>query len=183
MVVILKQEQEHDEEEKKSCVASLDSEGDRMKAAELDSSTHANRAETVANLIESLTSEIKSLTAAIDASDKDVARMTSDRQAANAEFNAERAADIQAKRLLEMAKNRLQKTYNPHLHKSPPEEKSNGGFFFSQISSHSQTECSPLRSQRDAAGGVLEMLSMLIADMDTTLTEDAANEAANQKNY
>merc|ERR1711972_271547 len=58
--------------------------------------------------------------AAIKALDKEVAEATAQRQAENKAFTEMMASDSAAKELLGLAKNRLNKFYNPKLYKPAP---------------------------------------------------------------
>merc|ERR1712224_423414 len=70
--------------------------------------------------IETLTEEIKALEEGIVALDKSVAEATVQRKEENEDYTELMAADTAAEQLLEMAKNRLNKFYNPKLYKPPP---------------------------------------------------------------
>merc|ERR1719182_870682 len=86
--------------------------------------------------IETLTNEIKALSDGIVALDKQVAEATEQRKEENSDYTTLMANDSAAKELLGMAKNRLNKFYNPKLYK--PE-----GASFVQIATHSQQEDAP----------------------------------------
>merc|ERR1712194_274751 len=70
--------------------------------------------------ISALAEEIASLIAGIKKLDKSVAAATEQRQEENSEFKALVASDTAAKEVLSWAKNRLNKFYNPKLHKAAP---------------------------------------------------------------
>merc|ERR1719235_1151369 len=70
--------------------------------------------------ISALTSEIKALAAGIKALDKEVAEQTEQRKAEHEDFVESVAANTAALDVLEFAKNRLNKFYNPALYKAPP---------------------------------------------------------------
>merc|ERR1719486_86292 len=65
-------------------------------------------------------SKIEALEDSIKALDKAVAEATEQRKEENAEYQSLMASDAAAKELLEFAKNRLNKFYNPKLYKAPP---------------------------------------------------------------
>merc|ERR1740138_1565344 len=69
--------------------------------------------------IEKLTEEIAALVAGIKALDESVASATEQRKEENQEYKALMASDSAAKELLEIAKNRLNKFYNPSLYNPP----------------------------------------------------------------
>merc|ERR1719446_2052222 len=67
-----------------------------------------------------LSEEIAALEAGIKALDKSVAEATEQRKEENEDYTAMMASDTAAKELLFLAKNRLNKFYNPKLYKPPP---------------------------------------------------------------
>merc|ERR1719503_390800 len=69
--------------------------------------------------IAALASDIEGLEDGIKALDKAVAEATENRKEENEDFKALMASDSAAKELLNFAKNRLNKFYNPKLYKPP----------------------------------------------------------------
>merc|ERR1740121_235003 len=67
-----------------------------------------------------LTEEIAALEASIKALDKSVAEATAQRKEENEDYTELMAQDTAAKELLKIARNRLNKFYNPKLYKAPP---------------------------------------------------------------
>merc|ERR1719491_2336951 len=74
---------------------------------------------TLEESIATMASEIKALEESIVSLDKAVAEATEQRKEENADYTALMASDAAAKELLEFAKNRLNKFYNPKLYKAP----------------------------------------------------------------
>merc|ERR1719372_27745 len=70
--------------------------------------------------IETLKAEIEALSEGIAALDKSVARATENRQEENEDYKMNAAANTAAVELIGMAKNRMNKFYNPSLYKAPP---------------------------------------------------------------
>merc|ERR1719382_945419 len=101
---MLAEEQKDDEEKKAYCEKQFD-ESDDKKAA-----------------IETLTEEIAALVAGVKKLDSEVAEATEQRKAENAEYKDLMASNTAAKELLDIAKNRLNKFYNPSLY-IPPAKK------------------------------------------------------------
>merc|ERR1712129_123651 len=83
--------------------------------------------------------EIAALKAGIKALDKAVAEATEIRKEENADYKELKQSDTAAKEILAMAKNRLNKFYNPKLYKPPPVEEPT----FVQISAHSSNKGAP----------------------------------------
>merc|ERR1712051_854523 len=70
--------------------------------------------------ISTLSQEIAALEAGIKALDSSVAEAAAQRKDENAEYKALIASNTAAKEVLNFAKNRLNKFYNPKLYKAPP---------------------------------------------------------------
>merc|ERR1719163_1035211 len=72
--------------------------------------------------IATLAADVESLEAEIKELDKAVATATAQRKAENAEYTTSATLNEAAAQLLEKAKQRLYKFYNPTLYKAPPKE-------------------------------------------------------------
>jgi predicted nucleic acid-binding Zn-ribbon protein len=117
MMVMLAEEQKQDEEKKAYCLKEFDEADDKKKALEHNMEVTANEIQKAKAAIEELTEEIAALIAGIKELDKEVAEATEQRKAENAEYKDVMAADSAAEELLKIAKNRLNKFYNPKLYK------------------------------------------------------------------
>merc|ERR1719221_2193528 len=117
MVALLKTEQADDDEKKAYCTSEADKLDDQKKGLERTVSDTEAAIEDAKESIASLTSEIDALAAGIKALDKSVAQATEQRKEENEDFTELMAQDTAAKELLGMAKNRLNKFYNPKLYK------------------------------------------------------------------
>jgi len=120
MVVLLGKEQADDDHKKEYCEKQLDFTEDKTKElghaiADLDTQI-ADLGET----IKTVTEEIKALNDGIKALDTSVAEATEQRKNENQEFTEMMAANTAAVQLIEFAKNRMNKFYNPKLYKPPP---------------------------------------------------------------
>jgi len=181
MVALLKKEQTDDDNKKEYCAEQLDTSDDEKKSLERDISNLEAAIATGSEAIATLTEEIAALTSGITALDKSVADATANRKAEHAEYNELVASDSAAKEVLGLAKNRLNKFYNPKLAKG-----------FAQVSVHVQDKAAPgpppetwgaYQSQSQANGGVVQMVNVLIADLDKEMTEAKAEEANAQSEY
>merc|ERR1719389_1200274 len=120
MVVLLGKEQATDDEKKAYCEAELDKADDEKKELEHAIDDLEKAMEEATGSIDTLSTEIAALQKGIVDLDKSVAEATEQRKAEHAE-NAETIANNgAAKDLLSIAKNRLQKFYNPKLYKPAP---------------------------------------------------------------
>merc|ERR1719217_1963935 len=120
MVALLGKEQQDDDDKKEYCEKLIDQTEDNLKALELSVSdlgkTIADYKESIATLAE----EIKALETGIKALDKQVAEATEQRKEEHEENVETLASDNAAKELIGVAKNRMNKFYNPKLYKPPP---------------------------------------------------------------
>merc|ERR1740123_1118850 len=119
MVALLAKEQTDDDNKKEYCAYQLDASDDKKKQLE-----HAIAGEDAAiastkEAIATLSQEIAALEAGIQNLDKSVAEATALRKDENQEFKALMAANSAAKEVLNFAKNRLNRFYNPKLYKAP----------------------------------------------------------------
>jgi cell division septum initiation protein DivIVA len=114
--------------------------------------------------ITKLKQEIDDLEDSVKALDKQVAEMTEQRQAESSDYQELMASDAAAKELLDFAKNRLNKFYNPKLYK-PPEEAA----AFVQVNLHTSEEPAPdapgpYKKKSEESSGVIAMIDVLIKD-------------------
>merc|ERR1719168_12028 len=117
MVDVLAKEQQEDDNKKEYCAMQFDTADDKKKALEHTVSDEEAAIAEAKEGIATLTDEIAALEAGIKDLDKQVADATAQRKEEHAEFKDLMASDSAAKELLGMAKNRLNKFYNPKLHK------------------------------------------------------------------
>jgi hypothetical protein len=120
MVAMLKEEQLDDDHKKEYCLMQFDVTDDKKKDLERTMSLEASAIEKAKEAIATLKEEIAALEAGIAALDKSVAEATEQRKEENVDYTALMASDTAAKDLLAIAKNRLNKFYNPKLYKPAP---------------------------------------------------------------
>merc|ERR550514_1489833 len=120
LIVLLGKEQAEDEEKKEYCEGELDTAYDKKKELEHNIGDLEKAIADAEESIATLKSEIEALEDAIKALDKQVAEATEQRKAEHAEFEENLAANSAANDLLDFAKNRLNKFYNPKLYKPAP---------------------------------------------------------------
>jgi len=120
MVVLLGKEQKDDEKKKAYCTAEFDKTEDKKKELEKSTSDLGKAIAEQEDVIGTLSEEIAALKTSIAELDTSVAIATEQRKEENAEYTQTLAANNAAKALIEMAKNRMQKFYNPKLYKPPP---------------------------------------------------------------
>jgi len=120
MVAVLKKEQHDDNDKREYCNKQFDFADDKKKGLEHTVSDLETAIGKGKEEIAALTEEIKALEEGIKELDKSVAEATEQRKEENQEVTELLASDSAAKELLNFAKNRLNKFYNPKLYKAPP---------------------------------------------------------------
>merc|ERR1719336_2058259 len=188
MVANLKKEQADDEAKKEYCDKEFDVSEDTKKELELKVSDSATAIEELEGSIATLTEEIATLEAGIKELDKSVAEATEIRKTENADFKELKQSDTAAKEILAMAKNRLNKFYNPKLYKPPTAEEPT----FVQVSAHSSDDAAPppppatfgpYTKKTEDSNGVIAMIDLLVADLDKELQEAEVMEKDAQAEY
>jgi predicted nucleic acid-binding Zn-ribbon protein len=211
MVKLLGEEQVSDDDKKAYCEAEIDKTEDELKALERKVSDLDKAIEEHRNAIETVTEEIASLEAGVKALDKEVAEATEQRKEEHAEFVSTLAANNAAVELLGIAKNRLQKFYNPKLYKAPPKRELSaedrisvnfggtapataapGGIAGTGVTAFAQADpgAAPETWAKGAAQGaaqestgVMAMIDMLVADLDKEIQTMEVDEKNAQEEY
>merc|ERR1719310_768431 len=160
--------------------------------------------------ISTLTSEIKALNEAIEALDKSVAEATEQRQKENAEYTELMSSNTAAVDLLNLAKNRLNKFYNPKLYVPPPKRELSeedrimvsmggtapptpapGGIAGTGITAMVELDDAPAPPPKAASyskkteesTGVIAMMDLLIKDLKAEMQTAEAEEKDAQADY
>merc|ERR1719316_1685786 len=120
MVALLKKEQVDDDDKKAYCEKLIDQTEDKVKELELSISDLTKAITDAKETIATLAEEIKALEDGIKALDKQVAEATEQRKEEHAESVETLTNDNAAKDLIGIAKNRMNKFYNPKMYKAPP---------------------------------------------------------------
>jgi septal ring factor EnvC (AmiA/AmiB activator) len=199
MVDVLKQEQQDDSDKLEYCQKQFDSSDDKKKELEHTVEDLETALEAAESGIATLKEEMGNLEASIKALDKSVAEASEVRKEENQEYKELMASDGAAKQLLGVAKNRLNKFYNPKLYKPPAKEELSaqeriavnmGGAAFVQVSSSRKEAPPPPPATWDAyakkgeeSTGVIAMIDLLIKDLDKEMTEAETQEKVNQEDY
>jgi hypothetical protein len=194
LVETLKKEQLDDNHKKEYCEKQLDMAEDKAKALQQKLSDIETAIATTKESIETLTTEIASLEEGIKALDKSVMEATEQRKEENADYKELMASNGAAKELLNFAKNRLNKFYNPKLYKAPPKAElsesdkiaSNFASSFVQLASRVLgRKAAPApppetfgayQKKGEEGNGVIAMIDLLVKDLDKEMTEAEAEE-------
>merc|ERR1719382_1734286 len=210
MVSVLKAEQQSDDDKKEYCDTQFDLSDDKKKSLERSVANLEKAIEKGKEGIKALAEEIKALSDGIVALDKSVAEATEQRKEENEDFTELMANDAAAKDLLEFAKNRLNKFYNPKLYKAPPKRQLSeedqivvnmggtlaptaapGGIAGAGIGL-AQTGVAPppppeanlaYKKSGQESGGVIAMIDLLVADLDKDIQTSEVEEKEAQKEY
>jgi septal ring factor EnvC (AmiA/AmiB activator) len=210
LVVDLKAEQGVDTDKKAYCEAEFDKAEDKKKGLELDISDLEKAIEDAEESIATVASEIKALTAGIKDLDKSVAEATETRKEEHDDYVETLAANNAAKDLLEFAKNRLNKFYNPKLYKAPPKRQLSeedqitvnmggtlaptaapGGIAGTGIGLAQAAVAPPpppeanlaYKKSGEESGGVMAMIDLLVADLDKDIQTSKVDEKDAQSDY
>merc|ERR1719375_1619412 len=181
MVALLGKEQQDDDDKKEYCEKLIDKTEDDVKALELSVSDLGKAIADYKESIATLAEEIEGLEDGIKALDKQVAEATEERKTEHEENVETLANDNAAKEIIGVAKNRLNKFYNPKLYKPPP------AAVFSQrsdVAPPPPPETFGAYSKKgEESTGVISMLDMMVADLDKEITEIETEEKENQAEY
>merc|ERR1719473_1033302 len=131
MVGVLEGEQVQDDKQDVWCLDELDKAAAEMKATEVDIGELGAAIDESRDSIASTASEIEALKAGLVELDKSVAEATEQRKKEHDEYIDSAAMNQAAVELLGMAKNRLNKFYNPTLYVAPKEAEEED--FFAQM--------------------------------------------------
>merc|ERR1719263_790957 len=210
MVKLLKEEQLADDSKKEYCEVQIDQIEDSIKELNYDIKSLNDSIDDMKSSIETLTEEVKALEEGIVKLDKSVAEATVNRKEENEDYTALMAGNGAAEQLLKLAKNRLNKFYNPKLYKPPPKRElteeeritlNNGGTLAptappagiagTGVAVLAQREAPPpppetygaYAKKGEESSGVIAMIDLLIKDLATEMTTITAEEKNAQEDY
>jgi len=163
MVALLTKEQGDDDKKKEYCDKQFDIADDKKKGLEQSISDSEKAIEDAEETIATAGDDIKALTDGVKALDKQVTEAGEQRAAENKEYKELMASDAAAKKLIGMAKDRMNKFYNPSL----------VGAELVSIREHDGAAPGPppagpkaYSKKSEESNGVLVMMDDLIKDLD-----------------
>merc|ERR1719473_1001437 len=201
MLKLLSTEQADDEKQKTWCDGELDKSADDKKATGEKGEQVAAQISELSDGVKSTADEIEILTLEITAMDASVAQATVQRKDEHKDYTAAMALNEAAVQLLEKAKNRLNKFYNPVLYVEEPkkeltmEEKmyANAGrsefVGLVQIQKHKAVPPPPpatfeaYSKKDDKNTGVLALMDMMIRDLKRDIKDSEHDEKEAQAEY
>jgi len=178
-------EQVEDELKKAFCEKAIDKTEDEQKVLERKVSDLSKAQDDGKDTLSTLTDEIEALIDGIKQLDKQVAEANEQRHEENKEYKESMAANAAAKKLLELAKDRLAQFYTPKL-------ASGGAASLADVMMHSASMAAPppppetwgaYKKKTEESGGVVMMLTIMIRDVDKELVESKVEEDMAQKEY
>merc|ERR1719421_495028 len=167
MVGVLEEEQVGDDKTEAWCKAELDKAGEELKTTEVSLEDLRSTIDETRDTIANTASEIEALKAGLVELDKSVAEATEQRKKEHAEMLETAAANQAAVELLGMAKNRMNKFYNPTLYKEPEKKEED-------LLQYKKSE---------GSAGVIQMLDEMIKDVEADMAEGKRDEEESQKDY
>merc|ERR1719359_2185741 len=155
MVGVLEEEQVKDDKTDVWCLDELEKAEVEVKATKAEVGDLEATIEEQSDAVATVTSDIEALKEGLVQLDKSVAEATEQRKKEHQEQTDTAAGNQAAVELLGMAKNRMNKFYNPTQYKEPPKEEEE---FFAQVSAHSFHQ---YRKSEGGAGVVAMMDDMI----------------------
>merc|ERR1719214_427767 len=210
LTATLKQEQQDDDDKKEWCEAEIDKAEDNKKVLENEISDLETAIDSAKESIMTLKTEIEALDDGIRALDKEVSEYTEQRKEDHDEFVATLSANTAAVELLGMAKNRLNKFYNPSQYKPPPKRELSeeeqitinnggtlapteapGGIAGTGISAMQSGAAPPpppeanlaYQKKGEESAGVIRLIDLLINDVEKDIQVADLEEKDAQKDY
>jgi len=205
MAATLKGEQGTDDAKKTYCLAEFDKADDQKKALTRKVADAQTAIEDSKESLASLVEEIKQLQADVVELDAQVAESTAQRQNENAISKQTMAENVAAKGLIEMAKNRMNKFYNPSQYDAPPKRELSeedriavnmggtapptpapGGIagtgikVFMQVAMHESAE---VQKKSEMGQGVIALMDLLLKDIENQITVGETEEKNAQEDY
>merc|ERR1719446_1449568 len=199
-----------DDNKKEYCNKQFDFADDKKKGLEHSVSDLETAIAKADETLAGLKDDIKSLNEGIKALEKSVAEATEQRKEENEEYTALMASNSAAKELLEFAKNRLNKFYNPKLYKPPAKKQlteeeqatlaaggtlapteAPGGIAGTGIAVVQTATAPPpppeafeaYSKKSEESNGIIAMMDLLIKDLDKEMTEAEVTEKDAQGDY
>jgi len=187
MVEVLEGEQVQDDKQDVWCLDELDKAAEEIKATEVDLEEVRAAIDEGRDAVASVASEIEAIKAGLVELDKSVAEATEQRKKEHQEYIDSAAMNQATVELIGMAKNRMNKFYNPSLYKEP--EKTEEEDFFAQVAVRRAAPGpapempSGEYKKSESSSGVIAMMDDMINDVEDDMAEGKRDEEEAQKDY
>jgi len=198
MIDSVKQEQKNDETKREHCRKEMDGAEDKQKELEHTISDVGTAVDDAKESIATIDDDIQALRQGIKDLDKAVAEATEERKVEHQDFDTLMANNAATKDVLMVAKNRLNKFYNPKLYIPPPKPELSkqdtivanmGGTtdptsLIQLLAQHRDAPNLETYSKKsDESTGVMAMIGLLVSDLDKQTAEAEATEKGSQEDY
>merc|ERR1719414_2403379 len=210
MVVLLGEEQGTDDAKKEECEKNIDETEDKHKQLNVEIADLDKATEETKENIATLTDEIAALIKGIKDLDKQVAEATEVRKEDHEDYVTTMAANNAAIDLLGLAKNRMNKFYNPKMYKAPAKRQLSederitvnmggtlaptaapGGIAGTGVTALQTSGAPPpppatwgaYAKKSEESNGVLTMIDMLVGDLEKEVQEMDVTEKDDQAEY
>jgi hypothetical protein len=179
MVVTLGKDQQADEDKKEYCEKEFDLMDDKKKGLTQEIADLETSIADAKEAIPQTEGEIDGLSDGIRALDKQVTEATEQRKEESDDYTNLMASNNAAKEILEFAKNRLNKFYNPKLYKEPAKAEE----FVQESPGPAPEGVKAYSKKSEDSNGVIAMIDLLIKDLDKEMTEAEFKEKDAQEDY
>merc|ERR1719515_57462 len=185
MVGVLEEEQVGDDKTEAWCKAELDKAEGELKATEVDIGELGAAIDESRDSIANTASDIEALKAGLVELDKSVAEATEQRKKEHAEMLETVAGNQAAVELLGMAKNRLNKFYNPSLYKEPEKKDDEDLLEISRRAAPGPPPEMPSGEYKksESSSGVIAMIDEMVNDVEDDIATAKRDEEEAQKDY
>jgi len=198
MVKVLADEQKGDDTKKEYCATEFDQADDKKKGLEKTISDQEMAAASAQDGINTLTEELHALGEGIAKLDKSVADASEQRKQEHADHTELMSLDTQAKDILGVARNRLNKFYFPKQYIAPKKKELTReeavyqtvvepvpapAFMQNGVKPPPPPETGTYGAKSQESTGVITMIDMIIADLDKEMQESTVSEKDAQKDY
>jgi len=170
----LKTQQLDDEHKREYCLSQFDLSEDKKKAGERDIDNLEKDITDGEEAIKTTIAELDALEDGIRALDKSVADATEQRKEESSDYANLMAGNTAAVELMNMAKNRLNKFYNPKLASALQSSESPGP---------APEGVKAYSKDAEGGGGVVALIDLLIKDLEKEITEAQFTEKDSQEDY
>jgi len=202
LVSTLKKQAKDDVDKKAYCTTEFDTTEDKIKNVKQTNADVESALDDAKESVSGLEEDRESLQNGIKDLDKSVADSTEQRKEEHEEFTELMTSDMAAKEILQFAKNRLNKFYNPALYKPPPKkelsaqdaisERMTGDTsvqLFLQLRMQNQSPPPPpetisaFRKKSKESSGVIAMIDLLMSDLDKEMAQHETEDKQAQQDY
>merc|ERR1719456_1981662 len=182
---VLEEEQVQDDKTDVWCLSELDKAKEEAKSTEADVGDLGAAIEEQRDAIATTATEIEDLKKGLEELDKDVAEATEQRKDEHEEYVDETAGNQAAVELLGMAKNRLNKFYNPTLYKAPEPVAEEEEFFAQRRAAPGPPPetFSGEYKKSESSAGIINMIDEMGKEMEDEMAEAKRDEEEAQKDY